>query len=606
MTTNPAHAEAELRVFVSFSGRDVVVAEFVRALLIHLREQPRLWAWMYETRSEQIPPGVDILEHCRHQLDRADLCLAVVCESCFESPWTREEVEYALSLGRDDFVVPVVTTRSKKWPAAYGDLDGTRNLVRVNDLAALPKDRLQALVSQAVEKVCARLNLPYLPPGSSPRMPLRSRVWEECWQVPAVDDEFRGRCLERLFEACKKFDAAYARQDYAQALYTIRDLLELFDEFFPGAHVYYPKIVEAIVRLETSARDRTALSVLRAELLGMVTSNEVQIDANLYGLLGQIELKLGITHEVPGEMDLALAHFRTAVEYFRTGFVMLSTADPAAIYNLLLSALLAGERADIQSASQALQPLLGGAAVTEPGDLAKLHILKAFAACVLGDAWDGVSNLMRLGAGGHVTSDTFSLVHRAIDTLWGDARRRRRKEFLVEGATCARYALALAEKFSPVARSHFPKEWYPLIHRAVNLQLELGLFEEALAGVRNALRDPVAIGSLLPLIDATIICHATALEAERVGDESRSSALHAEARGWLDRAKNVPKTAVASQIQPMDEPDFCYARGLARWLACDDRTADMLYCDAGGAGYAAPYSKRYAWVVRRKLCRCPD
>jgi tetratricopeptide (TPR) repeat protein len=364
-----------------------------------------------------------------------------------------------------------------------------------------------------------------------------------------------------LFEYCSDFAVVYAAGDLSTAALNIETLLRRIQRKFPESEIYYPKIVKAVVETHLAGADSGLLYDVQSELVDLANSGNRWIDANLFVMLGNLDLMLG-------KPASAIKRFEEAIPY-------ISRVDPAIVHNRVLAAVLAEDLTKLDEISAELDRIVFGTVVVRPRDLYRLRLVQALILCIKGQSGLALDNLRELG---RIDEDDFDLVRQMLDLTTDQARR-------FKDVRLIRRILQLLSALEDIARNYSPTTWISIAQRRAYVALEMGSFDEAVTAVRCILERVEFGKSLQPLIDATLVYHAADMQKE--------------ARDCLIRARVIREMDV--QWPPLPKSDFAYARGLASWLAGFDEVAFEYYEDAGGALFAPWYGDVYGWVNRDVL-----
>jgi hypothetical protein len=211
-------------------------------------EQQLLRVFQYETYRDSIPAGADIDDACRREIQRARFCFVVISPSSVTSSWSRNEVVYALSLQRRDFIFPVILLdeerlHSKLWLHPYDILRTEKALLRITDLKTRNTSAVEGEVEKALMQFCADHVLKYFPPATDlPRLPLRQRLHQEIWGRRSLDRSRKAQTLEEIFAQCGVFLTAYAEHNLEGANLEIQQLIRRTEREFPESRLYYPYI----------------------------------------------------------------------------------------------------------------------------------------------------------------------------------------------------------------------------------------------------------------------------------------------------------------------------------------------------------------------------
>lgn len=543
------------RVFVSFSSRDEKIGDLVRLLWARLEEQP-LQVFRYETFRDDIPAGTDIDDACKAEIDRASYCMVVVSDASFESSWTRNEVLYALSLKKKQFIFPIILTNRKEWPAPYNALTGIKSWLRLNRLASSDFATLSTVIDGALIKFCSEQGLQYFPPQADlPRLPLRKRLYQEIWGVKSLDKSKKAQTIDEILKQCIEFSSEYGAGQLENADLIIRNIIRKLEREFPESHIYYPKIVKAMVDRDRANGNPRILREIHLALLNLSESKNPWIDANVHAMLGNLEIDLDDPHG-------AQSRFETASRF-------LTCVDPAIIHNRLLAATLSGDYELIEELSTSLDELKNGVNVARERNFYRLRLIHALVWAIRGQGQSVVEGLRELGK---IDERDFDLVRQTVDVL-------------AERGHLSASALKVLDAMELIAENYSAICWLSIVHRRAWIAIEMGLFVDAAKAIDRILHRDEFSQSLKLLTDACLIYHASQQDAK--------------ASSCLQRALQIDHRQI--QIPELSFPEYDYHTGLAMWLDGNDELAKHYYKKAADSEYRDWYPEAFPWVRREIL-----
>lgn len=555
------------RVFVSFSGRDARVGDFVRLLWMRLAAQP-FEVFNYERPQSEIPSGHNIEESCKLELDRADFCIVVVSAEAFKSEYTKSEVQYARSLKRKNFLLPLVLVADRNWPEPYSFLSGTKRLYSGSKSSPIPfAEEAYTIVEKIVRQFCHQQGVDYFPAEFDlPRLPLQKQVWNEIYGKDNSTQHYRGNDVENILSYCNKFIELYRRQEFPKAqrrLHSIIDEMEGLGINQP----YYPKIVDVIVSLQMEEKGinrKDELESLRSDVQALIIDESEYLDGNAFGLAGNIDLLLGYP-------ERALEQFHQAESY-------IEVLDYALIHNKVMAAVLSGRSDILSEYMQELRPLVKrGSIVKEPGDLRRLHIIYAIGLCYQGEIDQAFDRLEEWG----FYKEDCDVIRQFLDDLPEKAKQIGDKRSYQRAINFITSLELIAEHFSPC-------DWLSLVQRKAWLAVEINQMELVVRTVEIILSKSEFQHSVAVLANAGLLFHASGKDQQA-----------------LDCCRRALSEADASIGQPCTSvQEFEYYRGLAAWMCGKEDLAIDGYLRAGGEQFTSHYyDQDYLWVKRQRLGR---
>ncbi len=538
------------RVFVSYSGRSRDDKELVRNFLYRLNEQA-LEAWIYERRGSEIPPGSGVLSHCREKIRHSDIFIAVISTNCFQSHFTRAEVEFALGLCRRGVlaIFPLVLGDRPEgpWPEPYDALEGRKS----TQIATTGQ------IEDRVEDVCRLVEIKYNPPRpEDSRMPLQARLEDELSGLtPARADEEVGVYseLRRLGKRCVELYAAGGKRE---ALEVVRAMLVKLRIEFPRVNFYYPVLIQGVLEVELAKYERD-LERARSHFQGLVDRGKGEFDENALAGLAYVDLQLGNPRQ-------ALRFYLAAAELTH-GF------DSDLAYNIVLTTIVAGEELTPERFKSLMTRGAPDVLVRDPEEVIRFDMLRAIAALYMGSAEDAGLILSAID----LRDPPLDLLIEYADRLWeaGDHSSNRR---LVELAVAwVEIAIEAVERGRPATTPIEQELKCKLLHRLARFHFWLG-------DLPAASRHFCELIGLYPKSPQFLVEAAQCLLAlEDLED----------ARRLCEQAVQVRRFGLASPAS--DECSFHYYRGFAHWLLGDQRDAELDF-----AASERPPEDAYGLVTR--------
>ena len=549
----------EIHGFVSFSSREETAADFVRLLWSRLQAQA-IRVFNYETLQGDITPGSRIESACKKEIDRANAFFAVVSDESMCSDWAKMEIEYALTLRRNNFIFPIILTAARHWPEPYNRLHGIKSLIR-EDINSLKSSEIEPIVERSVYNFCLSQGLRYFPLRPAlDRLPLRQRLFQELVGQHILTKNRKAQNVEILIDLCDEFLDNYVKNNLSEAKHLIAEINRRISKEFTDTHIYYPRIVAFIVQLEDIAGDANLLAGVYNDVEKLANENNHWIDSNVFGLLGYISLLLG-------QPAKALLHYRKAETY-------LLAVDPALYHNKLLSAVLANARDEIGTLLQELQSLEEGMLVSCPRDFYRVRIVEAIALTYLGSTMSAFELLDNVDK---IEEQDFDVIRQFLETVdslsassgdpWLPSRL---SEFMESLAT-------LVQSYSAVT-------WVTVVQRHAWLLYELGQVDSAARLFDSILAKPEFHHSVRLLAEGAVI---------HCANRDYRSAV-----GYIIEA--LAQRHNANQVLKLTNAEFEYFRGLAAWLIGKDEIAKDSYSRSGEGANGGWYARAFVWLDRSK------
>lgn len=505
-----------MSLFLSYSGRRR--QDKVQALYLLWRlESLGIATWKYEDDGE-VQWAEEIWPACAEKIERSEVFLLVLTPSALHSPWVAKELSLAIELFERRGRPLILTAASQEvmtldWSPPFAGLRTSKYHVISSTSWG---DELIVL------DLATRLDIRYIsPPPQNKRMPLIHRLVEEILNsTPDRPEEYR--TLRSLFPMIRDCEAAYERRDLEETLYALRFFIRNFQNNYPNARPYYPRLIELVVRAEIASEESLErLERLLDEAERMTA--DPRADENSWGLVGWLENALG--HPVESLRAYERAH-------------QINPQDYDIAFNLVWVALCAG----IHVTAERLVNLFGAPppiqTMARGGDLRLAFLMSSL---------DG-------GPGGitqHAQADLdrTARIAEVIDLLYARALSKRDETLLST-------ARALLEQLHP-------NELHSTLrHRLARVCHALGDFRAAedhlnvlLEQNRNSFQWTAEL----------------ALTFKRSGQTSRASALAKWARQNLD----VGSARVAEGNENVD-----YFRGMIAYLSGEEAEARIYFRDS--------------------------
>ncbi len=552
-------AEKNLRVFVCFSSREEIVADFVRLLWIRLQAQP-LRVFNYETRDGEIPAGSSIEETCKQEIENSHFFFAVISDESIKSSWVKMEVEHAIILNRKNFIFPIILTSSTSWDGPLEKLNGLKSLLRISELE-LSKSRVELIVENIVRDFCFNREIQYFPLDSDiDRLPLRRRLFEELIGNRSLKNHRKAQQIQDLFEDCDEFVLSYKDGDLEEASNILSAMLRKIRKNFSEVDIYYPRVVESIIEVKKSNDNPISLQEILNKLQRLEQEQNKWKDANVFGMLGYISLLLD-------RPAAALNYYGEAERY-------LTTKDPALYHNKLLAAILVDDRGEIGAICQLLRTFEQGMLVSNPGDLVRIKLIQSIALSALGQtdaAFDILDELEE------IREEDFDLIRQLFDI----------SNSLAVKAKDSHIAYRLKElmfALEEVIKHFSPLTQVSIKQRRAWLLYELGDIQAAAMQFEHILENTDFKHSVKLLIEAALVF----LDANK----------HSRSLSCLTYA--LSERNYEMQIPRVSKIEFEYYLGLAAWLNGEEEVAQECYRRSGNGDAGKWYSNESWWRLAKE------
>lgn len=317
-----------LRVFISFTDPD---SAFVRRLMERLQTQG-FEPWNYQSDEGEIRGGQDIGKVCRSQIDCSEVFIPVISRNCFQSEWTRLEIDYAFDHpycgDQLRMIIPIVShdvfDKQVPWPGNYARL--RQRICRVVDFDSSTSRSSRLSLEEVVMRVCHDVGRPYRPPlPEDPRLPFIRRFEDEVISKrPRHDDRAMGIYCG-LMRVLMDFGEAFSRGDFVQATRRMRFFCTLCEHDYPHERFYYAYIVVGICEVLSGDLDA-------AEKTFRLLLDHPQVEESTFGALGLICQR---RQDYAGALEFySQAHQKCA-------------DDPAAKIGVAINAVLSGSSYDL-------------------------------------------------------------------------------------------------------------------------------------------------------------------------------------------------------------------------------------------------------------------
>lgn len=530
-------------VFVSYSGRSRPDKNFAVRLLVRLNDLG-IPVWIYEQRGSEVPVGAEINNYCRKQIRKAELFVALISDSSLESPSTRLEVEYALTVFGPSGIFQISTTTkdSSTWPAPYVTLAPYK---RVDASAGRELD-----LERCIEDICTKLKADYsLPVDGAPRLPLVHRLTQEMHHALPSGKNYEVNEYRHLQHLAMEAATAYGKGQLEDACSLVDCLDTELSRIYADESFYYTRLIKGVIRLELADKRPECLDQANQLFQGIIEDKSLveKVDENLYAALAVGAMKNGDTDKVISYY----LHAQSIVQ--KRGQV-----DPDIIHNLVVAHLALGTDAIIDIDALIAEAMNCGV-TSDPMLMDRLCALQAAVRAKSGDFDGAKKQLKGLDQTSQVISDVLLRIAQELGKAFAAQLHKDPSE------------QCYIQELFQLAISRATE------HSRATIQLSLAGFLYSVGQYKSALE-------ILDLVDQTDL-NMPQLCVEKFWCLFQMH-MHDKAENLLHHAAEAPLPSNALTARK-DIQDFFYYRGLAAWLLGDAVRSQRDFRDSGHPSHLA-------------------
>jgi len=232
----------QIRIFISFSSLD---RDVVRKFFYALKSQD-LEVWNYSIKGEEIPPGKEISEYLKGQIDKADYFISFLSSNSVSKEtgkYPELELSYAISKGflKKERIFPImITDRNPK--GLYSPFSELKDRLRF-EIKSDDKDLIDDITAQ----ICRTIGCMYSPPVMSDyKIPFAEKLEKELKSFKDLPVSL----YEELMTVVSKFIRLYKEREIEATLNTINYFISLCSYKIPYAKIYYPYIIKGLCEID--------------------------------------------------------------------------------------------------------------------------------------------------------------------------------------------------------------------------------------------------------------------------------------------------------------------------------------------------------------------
>lgn len=232
----------QTRIFISFSSLDRdVVREFFYAL-----KSQNLEVWNYSIKGEEIPPGKEISEYLKGQIDKTDYFISFLsCNSVSKETGRYPELElsYAISKGflQRERIFPIMIT-DRKPEKLYNPFSELKGRLRF-EINSDDKD----LIDEITAQICRTIGCRYFPPLMSDyKIPFAERLETELKSLKDMPVSL----YEELMTVVSKFIRQFKAKEKEASLSTINYFIALCSYKMPDSKIYYSYVLKGLCEID--------------------------------------------------------------------------------------------------------------------------------------------------------------------------------------------------------------------------------------------------------------------------------------------------------------------------------------------------------------------